>query len=607
YRTFGFVDWDLAIFSQILWSLAHGSAESSLLHLHFLGNHANFLAYALVPAWALVPHPGLLLALKAACCTLAVVPLHRLARARCGEPVALALVAAFLLYAPLTHVLAGEFDYEAIAPLLLLWLWVAFLERRRGLFVAAMVPVLLLKENMPLLVAAFGIAGLLIDARKRWWAGVTVVSLVWFAVTVFVIVPAARGGSASVYWTLYGHLGSSPREILTTLLLDPGRTAKLVFSAESLGWLAQLVAPLGAFAILGADAMLLALPVLAQDLLSSNTGARTIYYHYVATLTPFVFVATVLGIARLRRLLPRARWLSPAIAAVVLASAVVTQLRWGPWAAATPAGLRMPPLADDRLDPVRRQLVAAIPADAGVVATFAFLPALSARRHVYAFHDATIDRLRSGDPRPWVLPAAVEYALIDFDDLQLVAATRRAPGVARNLATFYRRTPWTVVRVVESLVLLQKGGPSPPLVDTGAGIPLDPATTRTFAGGLHLVATGPELGAGPPAALVPVTLSWQTAAPQRTTYTLALRWVRDGVTALEALHPVGYRMFPAWTWPPGRSVREQVVLQAPQEPGTYDVTLRLIDDGTRRDVPADGPAGDLSLGRFTVVAAGAVP
>ena len=61
---FGYYDWDLAIFSHIMWNLSHGSMYSSLLGVNFLGNHVNIFAFLIAPIYAVFSSPLTLICLK---------------------------------------------------------------------------------------------------------------------------------------------------------------------------------------------------------------------------------------------------------------------------------------------------------------------------------------------------------------------------------------------------------------------------------------------------------------------------------------------------------------------------------------------------------------
>ena len=45
YYSFGYYDWDLAMYAQVMGNLKHGSLYSSLMGMNFLGNHAEYISF----------------------------------------------------------------------------------------------------------------------------------------------------------------------------------------------------------------------------------------------------------------------------------------------------------------------------------------------------------------------------------------------------------------------------------------------------------------------------------------------------------------------------------------------------------------------------------
>jgi len=180
-----------------------------------------------------------------------------------------------------------------------------------------------------------------------------------------------------------------------------------------------VVTALRLISLLGFEALLIGLPVFLQSLLSRVSTSHTIYFQYVATITPFIFMGALFGVQRLLRWCDGIRWVPRALGVGLVVAAGITQVLWGPWVAG-PAPLgRSGQLARDALDDHRAALIARIPSEAGVIATFQFLPALSRRAHLFGFHDAYLNRSRTGDAGPYVMPEEATYALLDLNDPML--------------------------------------------------------------------------------------------------------------------------------------------------------------------------------------------
>jgi hypothetical protein len=437
---------------------------------------------------------------------------------------------------------------------------------------------LLLKENLPPLIAMFGVAGVLRGPHRRVWGGIILASVAWVFMEVFWLIPAARGGAPSAYWSHYAGLGSSPSDAMRTLLLRPWVVGSLLLTPENGRWLWQLLAPVGLVAMAGLDVLLLGLPLFLQHMLSASATEHTILFSYGAMPAVFVFLATVYGLRRLLRLGRRVPNFAAWLGALVVACAGWTQMTWG----AIPEIVQVyrQRFFRDDLDWQRAALLRRIPPEASVIASFNFLPALSRRPRLYAFHTIYMYRGRIADREPYALPEDVDYALVDVNDPLMVDKLRDAPPLGRHIAAFYRYHPWDVVAIIDSLLLMRAGQPSrlAPYEVSRAVIHLAPENVWAFHGGLLLVkpeeAPPARAGAG---AVVPVDLTWQ---------------LRAGVVS-RAFHPIGYRLYPTWAWSPGQLVREHLYLLVPTQlhPGPYALGAQVVDEATRRPVPMEDVEG----------------
>ncbi len=196
-----------------------------------------------------------------------------------------------------------------------------FLERQqwRRFFVAILF-VIAIKEEMALIGFMLGIAALVVAAREkftsslphvqgrarlgiRWATLIVLISLAWFVLATFVIVPhfgAAkyRTGGDSVYFQRFGELGTTPAVLVRTLLTNPGLVLRVVLSPERLGYLGGLLASVGFLALAAPWVLLLSLPLLMANLLSNFPAQYSGDFHYSAPLVPFFVVAALYGLRR---------------------------------------------------------------------------------------------------------------------------------------------------------------------------------------------------------------------------------------------------------------------------------------------------------------------
>ena len=87
YRWYLYDDIDLAVFVQALARGLEGSTFGSIRGMSWLGDHASYVLFPLVPLYAVARHPLLPLAAQCAVLALGAIPVHRMAlRALAGPP-----------------------------------------------------------------------------------------------------------------------------------------------------------------------------------------------------------------------------------------------------------------------------------------------------------------------------------------------------------------------------------------------------------------------------------------------------------------------------------------------------------------------------------------
>lgn len=330
HRAFNTGRFDLGNMVQAVWSTAQGDplrvTDLAGEQVSRLGSHTDAILAAFAPLWLVWPSPEMLLVVQAMLVALGALPVFWLARKHLeDERTALGFSLAYLLYPAAQWLTLNEFHPVALAtPLLLFAFW--YLDEDRflpfALFAALAAST---KEEIPLVLAAFGLWYAL--ARRRFAVGAVILVLGAAAsvVAVEVVVPHFKG-EASSFYSRYENVGGSPGGVVETAVTDPLRVLGEAFSTRDVRYLAHLLLPLGGLWLLAPLALIGALPELALNLLSENPFQASIYFHYTAGLIPALFAASVLGAKRLvgRRpsVLP---WLGPALVAL----AVVANFRLG--------------------------------------------------------------------------------------------------------------------------------------------------------------------------------------------------------------------------------------------------------------------------------------
>jgi uncharacterized membrane protein len=418
YRSTGF---DLGIFDQAVWQLGRLEAPASSLKglPSLFGDHFSPILVALAPLGACECGPAPLIVAQALLVAASVVPVVLFARPRLGRGGALLLGLAYGLFCGIQSAVVFDVHEVAFAPLLIACA-ALFADRRQWRrALVCVLALLLVKESLAFLVLAFG-AWFGLQRRPREALVCLLAGALWYASVTRQVIPHFADGKPFIYWS-YEQFGRTPGEALRNAVLHPLQTARIfVTPGEKLRTLAVLFGALGFLPLLSID-IVLAAPLLAERMLSSNPKYWTLQDHYSLTIAPVLaigaaralpFVAGVIG----ARWPASRRWPIKSLACATIAAAgVVSCAGFALGDLARPSAYEVPE--------TRRGAAAAlalIPPSASVAATNHLVPHLSQRETVVLF-GPRLPRVRyvvaqTGDRDPAALfpyrtPAAQRTAL----------------------------------------------------------------------------------------------------------------------------------------------------------------------------------------------------
>jgi len=350
-RTTGY---DLGIFEQAVRGYAGGGAPVAPLKgpgFNLLGDHFHPILALLGPIYRLFPGPVTLLVAQAGLLALSAVPVTRLAAKRFGTRGGLAIGAAYGLSWGIQQAAGFDFHEICFAVPLLAFSLECLVERRWGAAVAWAAPLVLVKEDLPLTVAAIG-GYLVLRGQRRLGLATIGGAVVAGLLIVKVLVPAFGQGHAYAYTAGGALLTGIPLKLSTV---------------------AAILLPTGFLAV-RSPLILLALPTLAWRFWAANPHYWGVLFHYSAVLMPIVFVAMLDAPAAL--LDRQRRWLPAGALAFALLLSPLLPLN----ALAGPATWR-----PDRAAMTIRAALRQVPDGATVAASNRLAPQLTARCEVYLF------------------------------------------------------------------------------------------------------------------------------------------------------------------------------------------------------------------------------
>jgi uncharacterized membrane protein len=493
FRDYKSMRYDVGIMTQTVYNTAHGrfleATTADGRQASRLGSHVDPILAAFALPWLVWPSPVMLLVAQALIVALAAWPAFRLGKRFLGDPLAaFVMCCVLLLYPPTQRAVLDGFHPVTLVLTFLLFAFLYLEEDRPWVAVPFLVLAALCKEEIPLLIALMGLYFAL--RKRRWWPLiVTAVGVVWFVIAVGFVIPHYSAGG-SPFIERYSAYGSDTGEIAGNVFLKPGQTMRDLVSGSNLGYLHSLLWPLAYTPLVSPLTLLIAAPEFVINGLSSHELQRSTYFHYVATEIPFLFAASLLGIARLRRWVERRRAAAPkgfggwldrhasvaALSTFVLAFAVVANYVGGPLPFSFP-GARFSG-ADYRVSAhskVLDEAVAMIPAGDGVVVCSANVAGahLSARRVIYGFPYI--------DSADWVIVDQSWPFAFDKVDKVLHDQALGSLVLNQSFVSVYARDNVYVFKRVADVPPLQPGG-APGLLPGGSSAPAPGASLPAPAG-----------------------------------------------------------------------------------------------------------------------------
>ncbi len=455
---------DLGNVDQAVWNTRHGRplAMTNIEGLtNRLGTHVEPILLPISLLYFVWSDPRALLLLQTIVIALGAWPLYLLAHYALRftpyvsrftpNVLPLTFAAAYLLFPALQS--ANLFDFHAVslAPTLFLWAFYCLERERWGWYTLLAVLTMSCKEEMPLLVAMLGLYALAV--RRRWRVGLATIAgaVAWFLGAVGWVMPRFDTQEVSPFASRYAYLGDNPLEMAVTLATRPGVVLGQLRSAGAVAYLRDLLAPLAFLSLLAPQVVLLAVPTLAVNLLSTDSFMHQLEgFHYGVTLAPIVLLSAVCGAAWLTHRLGRVRSLPLLLAALVLAATLLYHRFHGYTPLATRFAGSWPQVTDHHR--LGEEMAGHIPTEASLAALPYLNPHASQRQQLFV-----IDRVENGLPAPL---HQADYVWLDVTNSWPLHPNDLKRGVENLLAGDYG-----VEQAADGWLLLRRGAPDKALPD----------------------------------------------------------------------------------------------------------------------------------------------
>ena len=296
---------DMGIMDQALWTTLHGA----LLHQTICNNisdsnclgdisrfaiHFEPLMLPISLLYIVAPSPKTLMLLQALVLGCGAFPVYWMACRRLQSPLAgVGFALAYLLYPAMQSAEIFDFHAVTLATTFLMFALYFMLTRNNVGLIISCVLALATKEEIPVDVIMIGLAIIVFQRRSRIGLGLIVLSLAWLAVSLAVMHAFSPLGHSSTA-SRYSYLGGSPLKVAEYVITHPVQLLKSqVLSSNGRFNIRELFGALGYVGFLSPSVVIMAIPALAINLLSSDPRMQMGIHQYSAELVPFMFLAAL--------------------------------------------------------------------------------------------------------------------------------------------------------------------------------------------------------------------------------------------------------------------------------------------------------------------------
>lgn len=453
---------DLAFYQQAIWNTVHGrfmAVSGTDFSQSLFGTDFILIYTLMVPFYALLPNPMTLLVLETIVVAFGAVPVYWLARDTLKQPwLALGLALLYLLLPVVQNGNLYELRERQMACTFLLFAFYFWQKGRLSLFGLFAVLALCCRPENGLVLVMLGLYGWLSgrsklpnSGRRFIWVPVAL-GLAWF-LAALLIIQVATGWNGFALGSTFA--GGSPVAAVTTLVTNPPKGFQQLFptGADLLGkllYIPLLLLPFAFLPLLAPRPLLMALPPVGLNLLAGakrDLQFNPFDYHYQASVIPWLFVATIFALVRLRTRPALASKRLPLVVGGLLALTLFLNIGLNLW----PAGLELDgfPRIKNGWGPVLRvkenarwaagkALLQQIPADAPLAISNTWAPQVPPRHGL------------------WLLTDRPLYSLHPARDAQYAFADLRNSEEAAQVQKLLATGDWTEVARQAEYSLLKR-------------------------------------------------------------------------------------------------------------------------------------------------------
>jgi len=394
--------YDLAFFNQGFYRALHGHVwfhstiqeyiQKPIYHGLVLASHFSPIFYLFLPLYAVWQSPLLLLLIAAGAFAASGLAVLLVARHFVeGGTLALVWFILFALHPSIPWSLVDNGFREIFLGMgFLSFALLFYIKGNDRVFLLMIVLALLCKEDIALALPVWGAVAWFQGRGRRLAGGIALLGVLYFIAVNAVVLPLMRGQPIGQlhFEAVVTPLGASPGDIVRSIRSAPFILARLALSRRNLEYWGAIFSPLLFLPVLGWE--YLVIPAYVYLEISWAPVLQQISLRHVSPALPFMFVAAIVGVSRLSRLVERMSPYGPPRSAVLRDLTVAVLLCGLAWSTfvRTPFPLLLratwPTAAGARRDGPLFHALEPIPSRASLAATGSLIADSSSRSVLYA-------------------------------------------------------------------------------------------------------------------------------------------------------------------------------------------------------------------------------
>ncbi len=291
YRTLNSHYYDLGIMNQVVYNTAKGrilemTNQDLKKNINRLAVHFDPILIVFAPFYWFFPYPDVLLVAQAAILGLGAWVIYLIAKKKLkNQLISFLFAVVYLSYFPIQRVLL--FDFHAVVFATTFFLFALYFQEEKNWFWYFVFVFLSLftKEHVGLTVFLLGFYLYFIKREKIIGLVTSIVGILFFITTVYVIIPYFRGEPHFATGYFFGIMAR-----------------KETILKEGFVYIGRLILPTF-YALFSPLTLIISSPEWVINIVSLNNNMRAIFFHYNSIIVPFLFYSLIEGYKNFNRLI----------------------------------------------------------------------------------------------------------------------------------------------------------------------------------------------------------------------------------------------------------------------------------------------------------------